>query len=95
MSADTLYQRLVAAGVPTSNWQSDLYFKAGPAADRVLREARAAGVYTSNPTLFINRVEGGYWYEAPFMFDPYWEKRNAKPDHKPDPQHQQREALGA
>lgn len=74
----TLYQRLVAAGVPVSNWQSDLYFKAGPIAERILREARADGVYTGHPTMFINQVEGGYWYDAFGQFDPFWEKREAQ-----------------
>lgn len=74
----SLYQRLVAAGVPTSNWQSDLYFKAGPVAERIIREAKADGVLKSNPSLFINRVEGGYWYDAAFQFDPFWEKREAR-----------------
>lgn len=73
----SLYRRLVAAGVPVSNWQSDLYFKAGPVADRVLREAKADGVYLGHPTMFINQVEGGYWWDAFGQFDPYWESRNA------------------
>lgn len=74
----SLYQRLVAAGVPVSNWQSDLYFKAGPVADRIIREAKADGVLHNHPTLFINRVEGGYWYDAFAQFDPFWQKREVQ-----------------
>lgn len=74
----SLYQRLVAAGVPVSSYQSDLYFKAGPVAERIIREAKADGVLHSNPSLFRNRVEGGYWWDAFGQFDPYWEARSDK-----------------
>lgn len=74
----SLYQRLVAAGVPTSNWQSDLYFPVTEETQRIIRESIADGVIRSKPTTFKNQVEGGFWYEAAFLFDPFWETREAK-----------------
>lgn len=74
----SLYQRLIAAGVPTSNWQSDLYFPVGIKTREIIEQCLDDGVLSSRPTTFINRVEGGYWYDAAFMFDPFWEKREAK-----------------
>lgn len=74
----SLYQRLIAAGVPVSNYYSDLYFPANLKTRQILNDCQDDGVVLSRPTTFHNQVEGGIWYDAPFQFEPYWQAQQAK-----------------
>lgn len=76
--AKSLYQRLVEAGVQTASWQSDLYFPLNADSLRVLEEARAAGVYSGKPKTFVSETDGKMWFDAPFQYDPFWEKRRPR-----------------
>ncbi len=66
----SLYTDLIEAGQPVSNWQSDLYTPVNATTRALLKKH---GITTA--TTFKNRVEGGIWYDVPFMFDPFWEER--------------------
>lgn len=83
MSA-TLYEALTAAGIETSNWQSDLYFPSTPESRAILanfpREKAIASGFTSN-------ADRRLMIEVPFAFDPYWERR-APIHHQPQEQQQ-------
>lgn len=71
----SLYARLVAAGAEVSNWQSDLYFYATPENAAILQQAAADGVVTrANVTRFKSATDGRMMYDAPFCFDPYWQR---------------------
>ena len=65
----TLYEELVAAGLEVSNWQSDLYVPATEEAKAIFRKHRQA------PCYFRSNVDGSWMLEAPFQFDPFWQKR--------------------
>lgn len=65
----SLYTDLVDAGVKTSNWQSDLY------CERTLDAIQIIKRHGLKATVFKNQVEGGFWLEVPFQFDPFWEAR--------------------
>jgi hypothetical protein len=65
----TLYTDLIEAGQPVSNWQSDLYCPVNSATRELLNK------HQLKATVFKNRVEGGLWYDVPFQFDPFWERR--------------------
>lgn len=65
----SLYTDLIDAGVPVSNWQSDLYCPVNNITRALIKK------HGIKATVFKNRVEGGFWYDAPFCFDPYWERR--------------------
>ena len=65
----TLYEDLVAADQEVSNWQSDLYVPATEKAKEIFRKHRQA------PCGFRSNVDGRWMLEAPFQFDPYWQKR--------------------
>jgi hypothetical protein len=68
----SLYGDLLAAGVPLSNHESDLYFADTPASRAILarwfQQARLA-------TRFENQIDGATWWDVPFAFLPWWEDR--------------------
>lgn len=75
---DHFYAECVARGIPCHNHESDLYIP-------VTEETRALVKHYTNPPpghhalarpeTFQNQVEGGLWYDVPFAFTPWWEKR--------------------
>ena len=66
----TIYEQLVAAGVPIDNHESDLYAKVTLESEKIVRESRLLNVRK-----FINQIDGTVWYDIPFAYDPFWEKR--------------------
>lgn len=66
----SLYTELMDAGVPVSNWQSDLYC---PVNDTTRELLKKHNIKTA--TIFVHQVEGGLWFDVPFMYEPFWEKR--------------------
>ncbi len=63
----TVYQALLAAGVPLDHHESDLYVKVTPESTRLLLDYRG----TTAPT-FIHQQTRDLWYDVPFAFDPWW-----------------------
>jgi hypothetical protein len=64
----SIYQRLVAAGVPLDNHESDLYAKVTGASRPIVEERMKAGVLV---TVFASQIDG-LWYDIPFAFEPWW-----------------------
>lgn len=67
----TLYDDLLAAGVPLDHHYSDLYFPVTPQTTEILArhfsQERIA-------TTFASQTDNGEpWYEVPFAYLPYWE----------------------
>lgn len=71
----TIYEAMKAAGVPIDNHESDLYVKVTPDSTRIVREY-GKEPYTGSATVFTSQVDGEYWYDIPFAFDPWWESRS-------------------
>jgi hypothetical protein len=69
-----IYSKVVAKGIPHSNHESDLYI---PVNDET-RELIKNYAFPTNVTTFVNRVEGGLWYDIPFAYIPFWEKAQRK-----------------
>lgn len=67
----SLYTDLIEAGQPVSNHCSDLYCPVNETTRALIRKH---GITTA--TTFTNRAEGGRWFDVPFAFDPFWEKRS-------------------
>ena len=68
----SLYTDLIEAGQPVSSHYSDLYTPVNDVTRALMKK------HDKRPTTFINQVEGGLWYDVPFAFDPYWEKKGAQ-----------------
>jgi len=77
----TIYQDCIAAGCRTGHHESDLYVRADEAGRTVVQGAIAAGrIPRVNVTLFQSEMpdeKGQLWYELPFAYDPWWEKKMA------------------
>jgi hypothetical protein len=71
----TIYEELQQAGIPLNSHESDLYAKVTP-------ESRALIAYydfKTNVRIFTNQQDGTPWYDIPFAYDPFWEKRGMNP----------------
>lgn len=75
----SLYDELRAAGCEIASHESDLYVKATTLAREIIRRRVDGGCIASrNATLFRSdnpRDNGALFFDCPFAFDPYWEKR--------------------
>ena len=72
---NSLYDEIVAAGIPTSNHESDLYFLDTPEARAILaryptKEANARRFTSQAPP-----HKGERWVDVPFAYAPWWRKR--------------------
>ena len=66
---DSLYAECVARGIHFSNHESDLYIPVTPETRELCKH------FGHQPQVFTNQVEGGSWYDVPFAFVPWWDKR--------------------
>lgn len=73
--AQSLYSRLIAAGIPCSNWQSDLYFPVTDESRAIVAQCLADGAIKTRPGVFRSNIDGRATFDAPFQFDPYWQAR--------------------
>lgn len=74
---NTLYEDLKAAGIPTDNHESDLYFPETAASLEILRRHE---VHRQNARRFVCVSDGGKpWIEVPFAYQPWWEERAQVP----------------
>jgi hypothetical protein len=76
-----LYERLKAAKVPLDSHESDLYVKVTPESTAIVAAYRRewADQYGREPvavTTFASQTDNGaLWYDIPFAYTPWWEKR--------------------
>ena len=70
-----IYESLKFAGCILAHHESDLYVKVGPTARRVIKEALADGRMGTRPGLFEANDGSGLWYEIPFAYAPFWDRR--------------------
>jgi hypothetical protein len=71
----SLYQRLIDAGVPVDHHESDLYFPVTDATVAICKSAMANGELHSRPAVFKHQVSGRQWFDAAFMYTPFWEAK--------------------
>lgn len=65
-----IYNEVVRLGIPHSNHYSDLYI---PSTDETRQLLKDCGITTARP--FVNKVEGGIWFDVPFAYLPFWDKK--------------------
>lgn len=71
----SIYEALKFAGARIAHHESDLYVKVDKVARRILHEALLDGRLPKKPDLFYAEDGSGLWYELPFAYDPFWDKR--------------------
>jgi hypothetical protein len=66
-----IYEEMVAAGVETANHESDLYVPANPTTQQIADRYE----FKCNVTRFINNITGTVWFDIPFAYTPWWDRR--------------------
>jgi len=66
-----IYHDLKIAGVPLDNHESDLYALVVPASTAIVERYE----HRANVRTFRSQLDGALWYDIPFAFLPWWEKR--------------------
>lgn len=72
----SIYQILKQAKVPLDSHESDLYAQCSDKSKELLKNYE----FLDSVKVFRSQVDKKLWYEIPFAYDPFWEKKgcNAK-----------------
>jgi hypothetical protein len=70
----TIYDEMIAAGVPCENHYSDLYVPVTDATRGILAKYPEANV-----TVFSSSIDGKLWYDIAFAYAPFWQSRGVDP----------------
>lgn len=68
----TLYDAIVAAGIPHEHHESDLYV---PRTEAALKLVKASGLRYAS---FRDAIDGQPWLDIPFAYEPFWEAARAR-----------------
>jgi len=74
LTAKELYEALVETGEPMDHHESDLYVIVSPATTPLVKQYE---FFTTNVRTFVSNIDGKRWYDVPFGYIPFWEKRHA------------------
>jgi len=66
-----IYRQLKEANIKLDHHNSDLYVIKCPESEAIIEKYK----FKNNVTTFISQIDGKVWYEIPFAFMPYWERR--------------------
>lgn len=69
-----IYEQLKKAGVELDSHESDLYAKCGEISCRIIEKYE----HRANVRTFTSQIDGKRWYDIPFAYTPFWDKRTAK-----------------
>ena len=70
----TIYQDMKNAKIKTRGHESDLYAMKTPRSTEIV----GAYFFKQNVRTFINQIDGLTWYNIPFAFDPFWDRKKKK-----------------
>ena len=71
MDGTQLYNAILAAGIPHSSHESDLYIPVTEETTKLLAPYQFRG----NVQMFNSNKDGKLWYDIPFAYMPYWEAK--------------------
>ena len=67
-----LYDELKSTGVAMDNHESDLYVKGDPGIEEIIQK------HGNRLWPFSNQIDGNLWFEIPFGYRPFWDKKVRK-----------------
>jgi hypothetical protein len=67
----SIYEQLKEANIPLDSHESDLYAKVTPESEKIISEYK----FKDNVSRFKDNINHQMWFDIPFAFRPYWEKR--------------------
>ena len=68
----SIYKQAVLLGEDIDYHESDLYIKVSP----VSRELVNGYKHKDQVKTFISQIDNAAWFEVPFEFKPFWDKKN-------------------
>lgn len=68
----SLYAELKAAGLEMQNHESDLYVLVSETSTAILEKHP---LEKKNSSRFISKADGLYYYDVPFAYEPFWDKK--------------------
>lgn len=71
MNGEKLWNKVVELGIEHDSHESDLYIPVNEQTVALIAEYE----YKSNVTTFISQIDKKRWYDIPFAYIPFWEKR--------------------
>ncbi|MFA5385596.1 MAG: hypothetical protein WC364_13255 [Eubacteriales bacterium] len=66
-----IYQEMKNAEIEIDHHESDLYVPCNQKTKAILNQYQ----YRENVIVYTNKQDGKLWYDIPFAYSPYWEKR--------------------
>ncbi len=72
MDGKELYDTLVARGIQTDYHESDLYFPVTEETTALVNDFEHKKIVKT----FTSQLDGKLWYDVPFGYIPFWEKKN-------------------
>ena len=72
----SVYKELIEAGIPIDNHESDLYALVTPVSREIVRKYELNNEICA--TVFKSKTDGRNWFDIPFSYAPWWEKRMEK-----------------
>lgn len=73
MRKETTYQKVIKNELEHDSHASDLYVKDCPVARIIVAEHK----FLSSVTRFRSQIDNEIWFDIPFAYDPWWEKRTS------------------
>ena len=71
MKIEDIYRAMKNAGVEISSHESDMYCPVNDCTKKIVK----AYTYKGNVTVFHNQTDNALWYDVPFAYQPWWNKR--------------------
>ena len=72
-AAMSLYDHMKLNGVEIDNHESDLYVPVSPVTAHFI----ARYEHKANVTTFVSAIDGKLWYDIPFAYMPFWERKQS------------------
>lgn len=76
-SQKSIYQMMKESGVEIGNHESDLYVPVTEETKKILSLPQF-DTHKTNATTFTSQIDKKRWFDIPFSYDPWWEKRQHK-----------------
>lgn len=68
-----IYTKVKELGIPTDNHESDLYIPVTEETKNLLKDYE----YKNQVTTFTSNIDKKLWFDIPFAYVPFWEKKGA------------------
>lgn len=65
----SLFEEVISRGIPYEHHESDLYIPFTKETEKLVRN------YNVSAERFISQIDGKVWFDIPFVYEPYWEKK--------------------